>query len=236
MNYFTSDDGLLSGFSNGDFEIKVARKVPVCLVLDTSGSMTDSNGWNRSKIDELNKHYSEFLAFVRKDDKARQICDLSVITFGDSVDVVNGYSNIEAIKESKFQANGPTPMGKAMKKAYDLLELRRSYYKQNDIEHYKPIVILMTDGEPTDDYGPFSIEFSQKVVDKKVVIIPIIIGKNPSAKALNALKAFSPRYEPKRIISSDDFAVLFRVLSSSVSNPAKDPWDEFMAGGSGESM
>ena len=60
-----------------------------------------------------------------------------------------------------------------------------------------------------------------------------MIGKDPSLKAL---KAFSPRYEPKRITSSDDFALLFRVLSSSVSNPAKDPWDEFMGGGSGESM
>lgn len=233
MNNTTNDDDLLSGFSNGDFEIKVTRKVPVCLVLDVSGSMTDSIGWNRSKIDELNKHYSEFLHFVRKDDKARQICDLSVITFGDSVDVINGYSNIESIKETKFQANGPTPMGKAMKKAYDLLELRRTYYKQHDIEHYKPIIFLMSDGEPNDDYRSFAAEFSRKVLEKKVVIIPIMIGKDPS---LDALKAFSPRYEPKRITSSDDFAMLFRVLSSSVSNPAKDPWDEFMGGGSGDSM
>ena len=233
MSMFTSDDDLLSGFNNGDFEVNVSRKVPVCLVLDVSGSMTDSIGWNRSKIDELNKHYSEFLKFIRTDHRARQICDLSVITFGDSVDVVNGYSNIETIKETKFQANGPTPMGKAMKKAYDLLELRRSYYKQNSITHYKPIIFLMSDGEPNDDYGPFAAEFSQKVLEKKVVIIPIMIGKDPSLKAL---KAFSPRYEPKRITSSDDFALLFRVLSSSVSNPAKDPWDEFMGGGSGESM
>lgn len=233
MNNLTDDDDLLSGFSNGDFEVKVTKKVPVCLVLDTSGSMTDSIGWNRSKIDELNKHYSEFLGFIRKDERARQICDLSVITFGDSVDVVNGYSNIETIKETKFQANGPTPMGKAMKKAYELLELRRSYYKQNDIQHYKPIVFLMSDGEPTDDYGPFAAEFSKKVDEKKVVIIPIMIGKDPSIKAL---KAFSPRYQPKRITSTDDFTMLFRVLSSSVSNPAKDPWDEFMGGSTGESM
>jgi uncharacterized protein YegL len=133
MGLMLSDDDLLKGFSNGDFDVKVSRKVPVCLVLDVSGSMGDQIGWNHSKIDELNKHYSSFLSFVRKDVKARQICDLSVITFGNEVEVVNGYANVEAIKDSKFEASGPTPLGQAMKKAYDLLDLRRSYYKQNDI-------------------------------------------------------------------------------------------------------
>jgi uncharacterized protein YegL len=231
--YSNNNDDFQKAFSNGDFEVKVSRKVPVCLVLDVSGSMGDRISFNHSKIDELNKQYLDFLTFVRKDPRARQICDLSVITFGNEVEVVNGYSNVEAIKNSEFEAGGPTPLGQAMRKAYDLLELRRSYYKQHDIEHYKPIVFLMSDGDPTDDYAPFAVEFSKKVMEKKLVIIPIMIGKDPSVKAL---KAFSPKFEPKRITSSDDFAMLFRVLSSSVANPAKDPWEEFMGGGSGETM
>ena len=164
--YSADNDDFLKAFSNGDFEVKVSRKVPVCLVLDVSGSMGDRISFNHSKIDELNKQYVDFLTFVRKDPKARQICDLSVITFGNEVDVVNGYSNVEAIKDKEFEAGGPTPLGQAMKKAYDLLELRRSYYKQHDIEHYKPIVFLMSDGEPTDDYAPFAAEFSKKVMEK----------------------------------------------------------------------
>jgi uncharacterized protein YegL len=228
----TNNDDLMSRFD--DLQISNSRKVPICLVLDVSGSMGDRDGTRLTKIEELNKNYREFISFVRKDANARAICDLSVISFGDSVTVINGYSNIESVHDTKFTSNGPTPMGAAMSKALELLELRRSYYKKNSIEHYKPIVLLMTDGEATDDFQASAAQFASKVREKRVKILPIIIGQNNKSKAL---AAFSPLYPPKQIKSSEDFAELFRLLSSSTSNPTVDPWDKFMGGaGEGETV
>lgn len=229
-----NDDDLMSRFD--DVEVSTTRKVPICLVLDISGSMGDRDGTRLTKIEELNKNYKDFLNFVRTDKRARAICDLSVISFGHEVTVVNGYSNIESIRETKFSANGPTPMGAAMKKALNLLELRRTHYKDKGIEYYKPIIILMTDGEATDDYKEAAAEIANKVKSKKggIKLLPFIIGQNNKS---DALSAFSPEYKPKMIRSSDDFKQLFLLLSVSASNPAVDPWENFMGGsGQGETV
>jgi uncharacterized protein YegL len=220
---YQSDEDLLRQFD--DFEVKTNRKVPVCLVLDTSGSMGDRDGTRLPKIEELNKNVKDFIDFVKKDPRARSICDLSIITFGSNVHVIQGYASIEEVKFTSLQANGSTPMGEAMSKASQLLELRRNFYKNNEIEHYKPIVLLMTDGEATDAYQTVAKEFSSKVKEKKVKILPILIGSGAGSEPL---KAFSPLYPPKKIQSSEQFAELFRLLSSSTSNPAEDPWDKFM--------
>jgi uncharacterized protein YegL len=217
-----------------DIEVINSRKAPICLVLDISGSMGERDGTKLTKIEELNKNVRDFIQFVRSNAKARAICDLSMISFGDEVTVVNGYSHIESIKDTHFHANGPTPLGEAMKKALELLELRRKYYKENEIEHYKPILMLMTDGEPTDNYHASAKDVAEKVNQNKIKILPFVIGKNTDSKALSE---FSPKYKPKVIRSSDDFKELFELLSKSTLNPAQDPWDTFMGGtGEGETV
>jgi len=44
-----------------------------------------------------------------------------------------------------------TPMGKAIQTGIGLLQERRELYKQLGIPYYRPWLILLTDGEPTDD-------------------------------------------------------------------------------------
>jgi uncharacterized protein YegL len=225
MMAIQNNDDLMSRFD--DLDVSNTRKVPICLVLDVSGSMGDRDGTRLTKIEELNKNYEDFVSFVRTNSRARAMVDLSVISFGHEVSVVNGYSNIESVKVTEFSANGPTPMGAAMKKAYDLLELRRRHYKEKGIQHYKPILILMTDGEATDDYQESAAEISTKVKEKRLKVLPFIIGQNNRSKAL---AAFSPIYKPKAITSSDDFKEMFRLLSESTLTPQIDPWNKFMGG------
>jgi len=222
-----NDDDLMSRFDK--IEVSTTRKVPICLVLDVSGSMGDRDGTRLTKIEELNKNYRDFLNFVKTDKRANAICDLCVISFGDEVNVVNGYSNIESIRETKFTANGPTPMGAAMKKALNLLELRRTHYKEKGIEYYKPIIILMTDGEATDDYKEAAQEVTNKVKlnSGNIKVLTFIIGQNNRSQAL---AAFSPEYPPKAIESSEDFKKLFLLLSTSLRKPAEDPWQKWMSG------
>jgi uncharacterized protein YegL len=220
-----NNEDLMSRFD--DLDVSNTRKVPICLVLDVSGSMGDRDNTRLTKIEELNKNFKDFITFVRTNPKARSMVDLSVISFGHEVTVVNGYSNIESIKETRFSANGPTPMGAAMKKALDLLELRRKYYKDKGIQHFKPILILMSDGEATDNYEESAAEVSSKVKEKRVKVLPFIIGRNNQSKAL---AAFSPFYKPKAVTSSEDFKEMFRLLSESTLRPQDDPWTKFMGG------
>ncbi len=197
-----NDDDLMSRFN--DLELIKTRKVPICLVLDISGSMAFRDGATLTKIELLNEFYKGFFSYVRSDRRAKAMVDLSIITFGDEVIVVNEWSNIESIKETSFLARGTKPIGAAMKKALNLIESRTIYYKDEGFEYYKPIIILMTDGEATADYKESAQVVSNKVKLKigGIRVLPIIIGQNLYSKTI---AAFSPIYKPKVFFSFDEF-------------------------------
>lgn len=192
--------------------------------------MAKTDGTREAKIDELNKNVSNFIDYVRKDSRASKICDLCIISFNTNVTVECGYSSIENVKVPHLKAEGLTALGHAIEKAIELLELRRKYYRQNNIEHFKPIMLIMTDGEPTeskDYYQAVALDFSQRVMNKELKVFPVGIGRSFNSRVL---KQFSPILEPKQIQSSEEFSQLFELLSGSSSNPEDDPlekwWDE----------
>lgn len=204
-------------FSDNNIDSK--KKAPICLVLDTSGSMGSRGIGRMTKIDELNSNVLKFLDFVRKNEKARRISDISIISFGGRVQVVSGYTSIDNINFKPLLPDGATPMGEAMEKALDLLNLRRQYYRDNSIERYKPIMLLMSDGDPTDDYEAIARKVSQLIINKEIKLFPVGIGSDFNK---NKMEKFSPLLKPKLIKNAEGFAKLFELLSASSSNPEDD--------------
>lgn len=194
------------------------RKFPICLVLDTSGSMHGNN------IQDLNRNVHQFLQFVSNNPKARRNAEISIIEFGGDVRVITGYNSIENIEFKDLEAYGATPLGEAVEKALDLLDIRRQYYRNNAIEHYKPIMLIMSDGEPTDNYGVVADEVYNMVQNKQLKIFPVGIG---SKFNVAHLAKFSPFLRPRLISNSSDFSELFELLSASSSNPEDDSLDKW---------
>lgn len=215
-------DSLFANWKNGD--VKVSRKVPICLLLDVSGSMSDRDGSTKTKIEEVHDNLITFLDYVRSDTRASKICDLCIISFGESIKVISDYNSIDTISNPSFNAYGGTPLGGAIDKASELLDNRRQYYKDNDIEHFKPIVLLMSDGEPTDNYKNSAKKFSDRVSKKELKIFPVGIG---SSFNCSVLEEFSPILKPKQICTTEEFAKLFELLSSSSSRPEDDPLEKW---------
>ncbi|MBQ8358051.1 MAG: VWA domain-containing protein [Clostridia bacterium] len=220
-------NGFFDDLDFGDFSAPSSgssRKVPICLVLDCSGSMRYADGTKLPKIDELNLNIDAFLEYVRNDPKASKICDLCIITMGDSVRVVSRYTTVDRIHFGHFAASGGTPLGTAMQTAVNLLTERRQYYRDNDIEHYKPILMVMTDGDPTDDISYISRLVSDMVSNKEIKIFPVGIGVNFNQ---DILAQFSPLLKPKLIRNSEAFDKLFKLLSASSSNPNDDSLEKW---------
>lgn len=199
MNTANNDD-LMSRFD--DVEEITTRKVPICLVLDVSKSMEYRDGSTLTKIELLNEFYNGIISFFRLDKRAKAMVDLCVITFGGEVIVKYEWSNVNSTEVSNFLPKGNKPIGAAMIKALQLIDSRRIFYKDNGFEYYKPIVILISDGETTNDYKLAAQEVSKKVMLKSgsIRVIPIIIGQNIYSKTV---AAFSPIYIPKTTCSSD---------------------------------
>lgn len=204
-------------------------KLPVCLVLDTSGSMIEKSSRSRgsfTKIDELNRNMDELLLTIQKDSSAKLMSDICLIACGgEHPTVLNGYTSVDKIRFDHLEPSGRTPLGESVNLALDLLEKRRDYYRKNNIEHYKPIMMIMTDGLPTeeDSYVLASAKRCCDAVEKDgLKLLPICIGEDSETDVLDL---FSPKVKAKKIVDINVFMELFKQLSKSMSQADNTVFD-----------
>jgi uncharacterized protein YegL len=157
-------------------------RLPVCLVLDTSGSMQGA------PINELNEGVRIFYKAILEDDIARLSAEIAIVTFGNGgVQILNDFASIERQNVPRLVADGLTPMGQAINTALDLLENRKNEYKAAGVDYYQPWMVVMTDGFPTDDVTNAIQRTRQLVENRKLVVFPLAIGDGADKSVLEAL-------------------------------------------------
>lgn len=114
------------------------------LLLDISGSMAGD------PIRELQAGVEQYRDELFADSLAKKRVEVAIVTFGGHVEEAHSFATAEEFTPPALQANGDTPMGQALLKGYDLIESRKSLYKQNGIQYFRPWLFLITDGAPTD--------------------------------------------------------------------------------------
>lgn len=125
-----------------DFTQHEARALPVIVLADISGSMGTGG-----KIDALNQAMRDMVAAFNNADDVRAEIHIAVITFGGTAHLHVPLQPASQVKWTDMQASGGTPMGAAMSLAADLIEDRQ----QIPSRAYRPTVVLVSDGAPTDD-------------------------------------------------------------------------------------
>lgn len=196
-------------------------RVPVCLCLDVSGSMSGE------PIRELNDGVRLFYDAIREDDTALYAAEICVITFGHhGVECITDFASLMLQSEApELTAEGMTPMGEAVNLGLDLLEKRKEEYKSNGVDYYQPWLVLMTDGAPNGDPNELSRAISRTVEmanHRKLSIFPIGIGKDAD---MGVLAQFSPKRGPLKL-QGLKFRQFFEWLSQSVSRTSQSRPDE----------
>lgn len=115
-------------------------------LLDTSGSM------DGPAIQELNESLREFTNALVTDKVAAARVEVAIVTFGNGgVSVMQDFVSAGEFQPVPLRAGGVTPLGAGIDQALDLLAARKAAYKANAVDYYRPWIIIITDGEPTDD-------------------------------------------------------------------------------------
>ena len=124
----------------------VSRKsLVIFFIIDTSGSM------NGTKMGELNTIMEELIPEIRHVGEADTEVKVAVLTF--STDVKWMYSEpipIEEFEWIRLTASGVTSMGAAFKELSSRMS-RNSFLNAPSLS-FAPVMFLMTDGYPSDDY------------------------------------------------------------------------------------
>ena len=182
-------------------------RVPICLVLDVSGSMAGA------PIRELNDGVRLFFDAIRADDVAQYAAEICIVTFGASVSKALDFMSVEHQSIPALSADGATPMGAGVIMGLDLLEARKEDYKRAGVDYYQPWMVVMTDGEPTDEIAVAASRINSLVSGKKLTVFPIGIGE---AANMTKLATLSPSRPPLRL-QGLNFREFFTWLSRSVS-------------------
>lgn len=132
------------------------RRLPVYLLLDCSGSMFGE------PIEAVKNGVQVLVSTLRQDPYALETAYLSIITFDSNARQVTPLTELSAFQQPSIQANGCTALGEALallaQKA-DLEVTKTTPEKKGD---WKPLVFIMTDGEPTDDLNKGLAEFRKR--------------------------------------------------------------------------
>jgi len=195
----------MSDFSPALKEGNRDPRVACALLLDTSYSMSGE------PIRQLNEGYKTFCDEVNEDPLARKRTEVTVITFGDRAQVAVPFQEGRDLQPVEFSPSGATPMGAALELGLDQLETRKQAYKEAGLEYYRPWLIVITDGAPTDAHAAPARRVRETEARKGVVVFAI--GVNDAD--LGVLAQLSDARKPA-MLEGLRFKELFQWLSASM--------------------
>lgn len=163
-----------------------SARLPICLVLDTSGSMAGT------PINELQEGVNIFYQALNEDEIAKLSAEIAIVTFGnEDVKILNDFASLERQNVPRLIAGGLTPMGEAIEVALNLLENRKREYKAAGVDYYQPWMVIMTDGMPTDNVNNAVQKTRALIEDRKLVVFPLAIGEQADKQVLESLSGKS---------------------------------------------
>ncbi|MDM1782893.1 vWA domain-containing protein [Acinetobacter bereziniae] len=164
-------------FDPKKFTTPTAKPLPVVLLLDVSSSMSGD------KIENLNKAVEDMLDTFAQEEKMETEILVSVITFGNEVELHVPYTKASQVKWQGLQANGMTPMGTALKMAKAMIEDKET----TPSRAYRPTIVLVSDGQPNDSWERSLEDFISQGRSSKCDRMAMAIGRDADE---NVLKRF----------------------------------------------
>ncbi|MCO7205338.1 VWA domain-containing protein [Pseudoalteromonas sp. CnMc7-37] len=197
-------------FDPSKFVAPTAKPIPVVLLLDISYSMSGA------PIDQLNKAVREMITSFSSSETSEIEIQLSVITFGAEVKLHTPYTSATDIEWEDLSVNGATPMGTALKMAKAMIEDK----EVTPSRAYRPTIVLVSDGGPTDDWESPLNEFIQEGRSSKCDRMAVAIGDGAERSVLNRFieGCEYPLFTPD---NASDIRDSFRYITMSVTARSK---------------
>lgn len=181
------------------------RRLPVYLLLDTSGSMSGE------PIEAVKNGVQVLLSSLRADPYALETAYLSVITFDSSARQLVPLTELPSFQQPALTVTGTTALGEALSVLASCIDQEVAKSTADVKGDWKPLVFIMTDGEPTDNLQR-GIDALKQV--RTGVIVACAAGPNANDQHLKKITEVVVRLDTA---DSNSIKAFFKWVSASVS-------------------
>ncbi|SVC92417.1 uncharacterized protein METZ01_LOCUS345271, partial [marine metagenome] len=179
-----------------------------------------------TKMDILNEAVVKMLHTFSEEEKMDSEIIVSIITFGDTADLFISPTKASEIEWTDMVAKGETALGEALKRTKEMIEDKKITLSRA----YRPTIVLVSDGKPTDDWEDPMDDFINTGRSKKCDRMAMAIGKDADE---NVLKRFIEGSEHELFYANNagQLYEFFRYVTMSVTtrsqsqNPNEIPAD-----------
>ena len=183
----------------------MARRLPVFLVLDTSGSMMGE------PIAAVDTGVQTLVSALRQDPYALETAYLSVITFDSSAKQIVPLTELTAFQMPPVKASGTTALGDALSLLARQIDTEVTKTTADVKGDWKPLVFIMTDGAPTDNWQKGLAEFQKR---KTGIVVACAAGQGADTKTLKQITECVVQLDTA---DSSTIKAFFKWVSASVS-------------------
>lgn len=185
------------------------RRLPVYLVLDCSSSMAGP------PMKAVREGLSMLLCDLKANPQALETAWLSVIVFDNDARQLMPLTELTAFQEPKLEANGMTALGAALYLVDDCIEKEVRKSSETVKGDYRPLIFLMTDGEPSDSFE----EAAAKLKARRHNVIACAAGPGANTEVL---KKITEAVILLGTMEPESLKAFFRWVSASVKTTSRN--------------
>lgn len=208
MNTTNHDDVIIDG---GYAPENGQEKIPVCIASDVSGSMLAMDPCGKRKIDLLNEGLQQFYNNIASDPVLSQSVKLCLMTFNETVKVVQKYSLVENFTMPTLTAGGGTNLEGAVLKIKEEVEAEKKYLDDHGVSRKRAFNIIFCDGQAfVSDQTEAMVK--QDSTGKHYFNQAIGVGEDANMAVLDKVSSEGAL----RMKDAGQFSAVFRELSNSL--------------------
>lgn len=181
------------------------RRLPVYLLLDTSGSMTGE------PIEAVKNGVQMMMHSLRQNPQAIETAYVSIITFDSEARQIVPLTDLASFQMVDIKASGVTSLGAALCLLADKLGTEVSKTTLEQKGDWKPMTFIMTDGIPTDDW---QAGFNKLKSVNKGLVVGCAAGSGADDSVLKQITESVVRLDSA---DSESIAKFFQWVTASIS-------------------